>query len=108
MHAWDTETTDIGVKTESKIGNGKIVCASVFCGPEVNFGNGPRLMIDNFAQNSDLIMIFKEYLEDQRYLKAWHNYGFDRQIFHNHGINVQGFGGDTLHLARLLDPSKKP
>lgn len=36
----------------------------------------------------------------------WHNYGFDRHVFHNHGINVRGFGGDTMHMARLFDASK--
>ena len=87
------------------------MCASAFCGPEVDFGDGPRLFIDNFAQNSDLIMMFKDYLEDNRFLKVWHNYSFDRHIFYNHSIDVQGmtlmidirlgFGGDTMHLARL-------
>lgn len=36
----------------------------------------------------------------------WHNYGFDRHVFYNHGINVRGFGGDTMHMARLYDASK--
>jgi DNA polymerase I len=26
----------------------------------------------------------------------------------NHGINVQGFGGDTMHMSRLLNPSLGP
>ncbi len=29
-------------------------------------------------------------------------------MFFNHGINVKGFGGDTMHMARLEDSSKKP
>lgn len=36
----------------------------------------------------------------------WHNYGFDRHIFNNNGINVKGFFADTMHLARLSDPSR--
>lgn len=36
----------------------------------------------------------------------WHNYGFDRHVFYNHGINVRGFAGDTMHMARLYDASK--
>lgn len=32
--------------------------------------------------------MFKDYMEDKRYKKIWHNYGFDRHIFFNHGINV--------------------
>ena len=42
------------------------------------------------------------------YKKIWHNYGFDRHIFYNHGIDVKGFGGDTMHMARLADASRGP
>ena len=66
------------------------------------------MFIDNFGRSSDLILRFKEYLEDPFYKKIWHNYGFDRHIFYNHGINVQGFGGDTMHMARLADASRGP
>jgi len=45
-------------------------------------------------------------LENEKYLKVWHNYGFDRHVFYNHGINVKGFGGDTMHMARLFDSGK--
>ncbi len=66
-------------KIESPVGKGKILCASAFIGPEVDFGikwykylgNGPRLLIDNFGQNSDLINIFKEYFEDANVMKVW-------------------------------------
>ena len=45
-------------------------------------------------------------MEDENYLKCWHNYSFDRHILFNHGIDVKGFGGDTMHMARLADPSR--
>ena len=80
----------------------------MFVGPDIDFGSGPRLFIDNYADADGVIMEFKEYLEDPKYLKCFHNYGYDRHIFYNHGIDVQGFGGDTMHMARLFDPSKKP
>ena len=41
-------------------------------------------------------------------LKCWHNYGYDRHILANHGIDCVGFGGDTMHMARLTDPSRPP
>ena len=53
-------------------------------------------------------MIFKEYFEDDNYKKIWHNYGFDRHIINNHGIELTGFGADTMHMARLADPSFGP
>jgi DNA polymerase-1 len=49
VHSWDTETIDIDVKEVSPVKNGKILCASCFIGPEIDFGNGPRLFIDNFG-----------------------------------------------------------
>jgi len=106
--AWDTETIDIEVKEQTPVGNGKVICASAFAGPDVDFGTGPRLFIDNYADAKDIILEFKDYLEDPSYLKCWHNYGFDRHVLFNHGINVSGFGGDTMHMARLLDPSLMP
>ena len=44
IHAWDTETIDLNAKTESPVNNGKIICASAFCGIDVNFGNGPSIL----------------------------------------------------------------
>jgi len=66
------------------------------------------LFIDNYADAHDVLMEFKDYFEDAEYLKCWHNYGFDRHIMYNHGIDCKGFGGDTMHMARLADPSRMP
>ena len=88
IHAWDTETINIDAKEQSPVGNGNIICASVFVGPDIDFGSGSRLFIDNYADALGVINVFKEYLEDPKYLKCFHNYGFDRHIFQNHGINV--------------------
>ena len=108
IHAWDTETIGLEVKDESPVGKGFVLCASVFIGPEVNFGSGSRLLIDNYGDAEGTLDLFKEYLQDQSYYKCWHNYGFDRHVLYNHGINVQGFGGDTMHMARLANPSRGP
>ena len=58
-HACDTETIgtylisrnyvisdeliDIDLGVESPVGHGKIICASIYCGPDIDFGNGPRV-----------------------------------------------------------------
>ena len=39
--------------------------------------------------------------------KVWHNYGFDRHVLANMGVRCGGFAGDTLHMARLHDASRK-
>ena len=41
MHAWDTETIGVNPKVESPIGKGRVICATSFIGPEVDFGSGP-------------------------------------------------------------------
>lgn len=47
-----------------------------------------------------------EFLESQQVKKVWHNYSFDRHVLFNHGINVQGLGGDTMHMARLWNTAR--
>jgi DNA polymerase-1 len=42
--------------------------------------------------------LFKEYFEDEEIKKVWHNYSFDRAMMWRHGIDVKGFGGDTIHM----------
>lgn len=108
VHAWDTETIGIDAKKDSPVGNGIILCASVFAGPDIDFGNGPRVFIDNYADAEGTINVFKDYFENPKYLKSWHNYSYDRHILFNHGIDVKGFGGDTMHMARLVDASRMP
>ena len=50
----------------------------------------------------------KPWLEHPAALKVWHNYAFDRHVLYNHGVDAQGFGGDTMHMARLWDAARNP
>lgn len=135
FHACDTEVAFINVKKQSPVGNGKVICLSVFSGPDVDFGDGPRLWIDNYGEaevrgfyekplyllvscftvddpfpllfrTQGTLHYFKDWLEDHERLKVWHNYGFDRHVLFNHNINVLGLGGDTMHMARLWDSAR--
>ena len=40
------QVIDIDIKGQSPVGNGTVICASVYCGPDVDFGAGPVLWID--------------------------------------------------------------
>lgn len=40
-------------------------------------------------------------------MQVWHNYGFDRHVLSNMGIAAAGFAGDTMHMARLADASRR-
>jgi DNA polymerase-1 len=105
-HACDTETTGIDPKIQSPVGHGTVICASIYCGPDVDFGGGARIWIDNYGKASGTLDYFKEYFEDVEIKKVWHNYSFDRHIMYNHGIDCIGFGGDTMHMARLWNSGR--
>lgn len=105
-HAWDTETIDVDPNETSPVGHGRVICLSAFCGPQIDFGNGPRLWIDNYGDAEGTLELFKSYFESAEIPKVWHNYSFDRAVLFNHGIDCHGFAGDTMHMCRLYDASR--
>jgi hypothetical protein len=110
FHACDTEVMDIDLKSVGPVGNGYVTCASIYSGPTFDYGLGDEpgacLWIDNLDDAYDILQEFKDWFENERFLKVWHNYGFDRHVMWNEGINVLGVGGDTMHMARLQDSSR--
>ena len=110
FHACDTEVMKIDLKAEGPVGNGYTTCVSIYSGPDFDYGlgDGPGtvLWIDNLDDSAGLLSKFKEWFENPNHLKVWHNYGFDRHILWNEGIDCRGFGGDTMHMARLQDTSR--
>jgi hypothetical protein len=58
--ACDTEAVDIELKEEGPVGHGKVICFSVYCGEDVDFGNGPRLWVDNLGLSEGTMHFFKE------------------------------------------------
>ncbi|KAI2490046.1 DNA polymerase A domain [Fragilaria crotonensis] len=110
FHACDTEVMDIDLKTVGPVGNGYVTCVSVYSGPDFDYGlgDGPgsTLWIDNLDDSAGLLQEFKDWFQDSKQLKVWHNYGFDRHVMWNEGIDCRGFGGDTMHMARLQDTSR--
>ena len=98
FHAWDTETYDLEIKKEGPVGKGKILCATAFCGPDIDFGNGPSkrfsltpigLFVDNYEDAEGVLNVFTDYFRSGVHLKVFHNYGFDRHVLFNHGIDVK-------------------
>ncbi len=110
FHACDTEVMDIDLKNVGPVGNGYVTCLSVYSGPNFDYGLGApigsTLWIDNLDDAHGILQEFKPWLEDERFKKIWHNYGFDRHVLWNEGIDCKGFGGDTMHMARLQDTSR--
>eukprot|EP00448_Togula_jolla_P018526 CAMPEP_0170583406 /NCGR_PEP_ID=MMETSP0224-20130122/8115_1 /TAXON_ID=285029 /ORGANISM="Togula jolla, Strain CCCM 725" /LENGTH=849 /DNA_ID=CAMNT_0010906725 /DNA_START=79 /DNA_END=2629 /DNA_ORIENTATION=- len=107
-HAWDTESADItvGARGESPVTSGRVLCATCYCGDDVDFGNGPRLFVDNDGPAAGLIKdSLGGYFADANFRKVFHNYSFDVHVLRRSGVDVGGFHADTLHMARLLDTS---
>lgn len=50
VHACDTEVADIDVASQSPVGNGKVICASIYSGPHVSGDREPRIWIDNMDE----------------------------------------------------------
>jgi DNA polymerase I-like protein with 3'-5' exonuclease and polymerase domains len=115
--AWfavDTEVADIDVKTQGPVENGRVICVSIYAGPDVDIGGGQgkALWVDNMDAAQDVLLEIKPFLESEEHRKVWHNYGFDRHVLYNawegderRRINCKGFAGDTMHMARLWDTS---
>jgi hypothetical protein len=106
VHACDTEVAELDIR-RSPIGQGRVICVSIYSGAEIDFGSGRgrALWIDTTAPG--VLDELRGWFEDERARKVWHNYGFDRHVLHNHGIDARGFAGDTMHMARLWDASRK-
>jgi DNA polymerase-1 len=105
VHACDTEVADIDI-SKSPIGQGRVTCVSVYSGPLADYGRGPGQALWVDTTDPAVMEAFRPFLEAEACLKAWHNYGFDRHVLFNHGIDVRGFAGDTMHMARLWDASR--
>ncbi|PON51539.1 DNA polymerase A [Parasponia andersonii] len=109
VHACDTEVAKIDVKQETPVDHGEIICFSIFCGPEADFGNGKScIWVDVLdGGGKEILAEFAPFFEDPSIKKVWHNYSFDHHIVQNYGLKVSGFHADTMHMARLWDSSRR-
>lgn len=114
--AVDTEVIDLDLSTTGPIGHGKMICFSIYGGDEVSFSSpifsqnnnsGSTLWVETLGEEGEEILkVFTEFFSDKKYKKIFHNFSFDRHILENHPfIKINGFHGDTMHMARLWDSS---
>jgi DNA polymerase-1 len=73
---------------------------------------GKILWVDNYGDADGVLEEFRDFLASEEHKKVWHNYGFDRHVLYNapdgrmeQRLDCRGFGGDTMHMARLWDTS---
>ncbi|KAI7753135.1 hypothetical protein M8C21_023412 [Ambrosia artemisiifolia] len=109
VYACDTEVAAIDVKQETPVDHGEIICFSIYCGHEADFGNGKScIWVDVLdGGGKKMLDIFSPFFEDPNIKKVWHNYSFDNHVIENYGIKLSGFHADTMHMARLWDSSRR-
>ncbi|KAL9316627.1 hypothetical protein ACSQ67_017628 [Phaseolus vulgaris] len=108
IYACDTEVAKIDVKQETPVDHGEIICFSIYCGPEADFGAGKScIWVDVLdGGGKEILEKFAEFFSDSSIRKVWHNYSFDCHVIENYGFKVSGFHADTMHMARLWDSSR--
>lgn len=125
VFACDTEVMDIDVTSHSPCCHGRVICFSVYAGPTVHWGQQQEeaeqgaplrtmLWVDTWLDGDEarageaaaIIETFRPFWESEQLKKVWHNYSFDRHVMEQLGLGMRGFGGDTMHMARLWDSSR--
>lgn len=92
----DTETSGVNPKSESPVGRGRVICWSLAT-------EQARYFL--WAKDLDY---FKIWLQSERHKKVGHNvFAFDRHMFNNHGIKLNGVIGDTMRMARFWRSDKR-
>ncbi|XP_027369033.1 DNA polymerase I A, chloroplastic/mitochondrial-like isoform X2 [Abrus precatorius] len=108
IFACDTEVAKIDVKQETPVDHGEIICFSIYCGSEADFGGGKSCIWVDVVDGGgkEILEKFAEFFSDSSIEKVWHNYSFDCHVIENYGFKVSGFHADTMHMARLWDSSR--
>lgn len=102
----DTETVGVNPKEESPVLRGKIFCWTLAW--ENDQGQIEHAFIPNWGIYEHTILpVFRGWLEDPEAYKVGHNiWSFDKHMFANHGIDLQGIKGDSLRLSKLVNCTK--
>ncbi|WP_309731855.1 DNA polymerase I [Chamaesiphon sp. OTE_75_metabat_556] len=98
--AWDTETTDLEPRNANLVGIG---C----CWGEETNSMAYIPVGHETGDNLDLELVFnslKPILESAAYPKVLQNAKFDRLVFKNQGIHLQGVVFDTMLASYVLNP----
>ena len=77
---------------------------SIVCHVSFLRGRGLRRPAGARAEGAGRVQAF---FKDAGIRKVWHNYSFDRHVLANMGVTAAGFAGDTMHMARLWNSSRK-
>lgn len=69
FHACDTEVAGLDMD-KSPLGQGRVICVSIYSGPTVDFGAGPGTALWVDTTDLAVLEVFKPWLEDESALKV--------------------------------------
>jgi DNA polymerase I len=98
--SWDTETTDLEPRNAKLVGIGCCWGAETDSMAYIPIGH-------EFGANLELELVLenlRSILENPTYPKVLQNAKFDRLVFKNQGINLQGVVFDTMLASYVLNP----
>ncbi len=98
--SWDTETTDLEPRNAKLVGIGCCWGAETDSMAYIPIGH-------EFGDNLELELVLenlRSILESPTYPKVLQNAKFDRLVFKNQGINLQGVVFDTMLASYVLNP----
>jgi DNA polymerase I len=98
--SWDTETTDLEPRNAKLVGIGCCWGAETDSMAYIPVGHesGANLELELVLEN------LRSILESPTYPKVFQNAKFDRLVFKNQGINLQGVVFDTMLASYVLNP----
>ena len=103
-HALAVEAVGVNAR-RGPVGNGRCVSVGIYCGPGFDFGEGmPKVHVDCTA--AGVLRAMEPYFTSRLVRKVWHHYGVQRHLLINTGVRVRTLGADTLHMAKLWDPTR--
>lgn len=78
---------------------------SGYAGQDIDFGSGPHLFIrgQDGNQRDRVWDLLKAYFSDDACPKIWLDYASAQSTLSHSGIELQGFNGDLLNMAKLTD-----
>ena len=103
----DCETFGVEPGAESPVGKGHIFCWSLaYADPSLGTNRRGGPLGRRIFMGGGTLAPMRAWLEDPAVQKVGHScWAYDRHLFYNHGIKVQGIIADTLRVSRLLNAS---
>lgn len=93
-------------KSKSPIFESYPCTLSAYGGNEVDFGNGPHLLLPVHGSDSEsqpVWQLFRDYFMSEQSRKIWHDYSVMQQVLSTKNIIPKGVAAELIGMARLAE-----